>query len=119
MRTLHPVYAPSLFRPRRSRLSFLQPPAAPTPTPTPAHVPAAAPAPTPAPAAASWAFLRADAVEHARRDHPKAYAEWSAADEARLRELHARGWGIDALAVVVGRTPGAVRARLRRLSLAA
>ena len=48
---------------------------------------------------------------------PQAYERWTAAEEATLRRLFSHGWSVSRLAEALGRHPGGIRARLRRLEL--
>lgn len=118
------VYAPSLFgQRRRARLPFLRPapppaaaPAAPTTSPAPAAAPAVRAMPMRAHEPESaWRFVDPARLHAARRAHPKAYAAWSALEEARLRMEHEAGHALDDIARSLGRTPGALKARLARL----
>jgi hypothetical protein len=47
----------------------------------------------------------------------RAYETWTDAEEAQLRRLFLRGWSVARLAESLGRQPGGIRARLRRLEL--
>jgi ATP-dependent DNA helicase PIF1 len=52
-----------------------------------------------------------------RASHAKAYAAWTTAEENDLVQRHRRGEAIDAIAVSLGRKPGAIRSRLKMLAL--
>jgi hypothetical protein len=52
-----------------------------------------------------------------RETHVKAYAPWSTAEEKDLVLRHGRGETINAIAARLGRKPGAIRSRLRKLAL--
>ena len=52
-----------------------------------------------------------------RQSHGKAYAPWTAAEEQELRRLHHVGESATAIAEILGRKPGAIRSRLKKLAL--
>ncbi len=52
-----------------------------------------------------------------RESHAKAYAPWTTAEENDLVLRHSQGQPIDAIAMSLGRKPGAIRSRLRKLAL--
>ncbi|MEM8573588.1 MAG: AAA family ATPase [Pseudomonadota bacterium] len=54
-----------------------------------------------------------------RQTHGKAYAPWTEAEEQELRRLHHVGEKPAAIAEILGRKPGAIRARLKKLALIA
>ncbi len=58
-----------------------------------------------------------NAMERAKRIYPKAYAPWSAADDAELTAMHAAGVGKKELAARFQRQPSAIRSRLAKLGL--
>ncbi len=62
---------------------------------------------------------KAYAVDAVRRTSANAYRPWSSADEAGLKARHAAGQGVDAIAAALGRKPGAIRSRLKKLGLEA
>ena len=47
----------------------------------------------------------------------QAYAKWTASDETTLQKLFLGGTPVPRIAELLGREPGAIRARLRRLGL--
>ena len=61
---------------------------------------------------------RACEVTEVRRDLLRAYEPWNAEEEGRLRQRHSEGAEIAVLATELGRRPGAIRSRLKRLGLA-
>ena len=56
-------------------------------------------------------------LETIRKKHPNAYRPWSEEEDGRLRELFETGEKVKAMAEVLGRQPGAIRARLVKLEL--
>lgn len=52
-----------------------------------------------------------------RREHPKAYAPWSAAEDEELVRMNGMGIGIRSLCLHFGRTRGAIRARMRKFGI--
>jgi hypothetical protein len=61
--------------------------------------------------------LKSYDVETLRRDHAKAYAPWTEADEAELKRRFQAGEKVAALALALGRKPGGIRSRLKKLGL--
>ncbi|HUU25188.1 MAG TPA: AAA family ATPase [Methyloceanibacter sp.] len=52
-----------------------------------------------------------------RESHGKAYAPWTEGEERDLRRRHQAGESVGAIAVELGRKPGAIRSRLKKLAL--
>jgi ATP-dependent DNA helicase PIF1 len=52
-----------------------------------------------------------------RESHAKAYAPWTEAEETDLKRWHQSGETVDAIAARLGRKPGAIRSRLKKLAL--
>jgi hypothetical protein len=52
-----------------------------------------------------------------RQKHPQAYARWSEEDDARLEQLYCEGKKNKELAVILGRDPGAISSRIKKLEL--
>jgi ATP-dependent DNA helicase PIF1 len=52
-----------------------------------------------------------------RETHAKAYAPWTMAEENDLTLRHHQGQSVDAIAASLGRKPGAIRSRLKKLAL--
>jgi hypothetical protein len=52
-----------------------------------------------------------------RESHAKAYAPWTTAEENDLVLRHGQGQPIEAIAASLGRKPGAIRSRLKKLAL--
>jgi hypothetical protein len=52
-----------------------------------------------------------------RQSHGKAYAPWTEAEEQELRRLHHLGESPTAIGEILGRKPGAIRSRLKKLAL--
>ena len=52
-----------------------------------------------------------------RQSHGKAYAPWTEAEEQELRRLHHVGESPTAIGEILGRKPGAIRSRLKKLAL--
>ena len=56
-------------------------------------------------------------VEEIRREHARAYGEWSVEEDEELHRKHAMGSNVRELAGHFGRQPGAIRSRLKKLGL--
>ena len=56
-------------------------------------------------------------VERIRREHPKAYARWTEEEDHALRETYEQGRTLGELAAQLGRQPGGIQSRLRKLGL--
>lgn len=56
-------------------------------------------------------------VDEIRREHPQAYQPWTAQDDEHLRACFYAGTHVNDLADELGRQPGAIRSRLRKLGL--
>jgi ATP-dependent DNA helicase PIF1 len=56
-------------------------------------------------------------VARLRQSHGKAYAPWTEDEERDLRRRHQAGESVGAIAVELGRKPGAIRSRLKKLAL--
>jgi ATP-dependent DNA helicase PIF1 len=52
-----------------------------------------------------------------RETHAKAYAPWTEAEESDLKRRHQAGETVKAIAAELGRKPGAIRSRLKKLAL--
>jgi hypothetical protein len=52
-----------------------------------------------------------------RGAHSKAYQPWSRDEEDRLRAAFERGAPVSQIAETLGRKPGAIRSRMRKLGL--
>jgi hypothetical protein len=52
-----------------------------------------------------------------REIHAKAYAPWTTAEENDLASRHSQGETVNAIAASLGRKPGAIRSRLKKLAL--
>jgi ATP-dependent DNA helicase PIF1 len=52
-----------------------------------------------------------------RQSHGKAYAPWTEDEERDLRRRHQAGETVSAIAAKLGRKPGAIRSRLKKLAL--
>ncbi len=52
-----------------------------------------------------------------RQSHGKAYAPWTEGEERDLRRRHQAGESVGAIAAELGRKPGAIRSRLKKLAL--
>jgi ATP-dependent DNA helicase PIF1 len=63
------------------------------------------------------AYPKAYEVAALRERHAKAYAPWTEAEESDLRRRHHAGETVDAIAAQLGRKPGAIRSRLKKLAL--
>ena len=63
------------------------------------------------------AYPKSYEVAAMRESHAKAYAPWTTAEENDLVLRHSQGQPIDAIAASLGRKPGAIRSRLRKLAL--
>jgi ATP-dependent DNA helicase PIF1 len=57
------------------------------------------------------------AVDAIRKTHGSAYAPWSLEDEIDLTRRHRAGETVNAIAAEIGRKPGAIRSRLKKLAL--
>jgi hypothetical protein len=68
---------------------------------------------SPAEAAASKSYD----VAELRQSHVKAYAPWTEDEERDLRRRHQAGETVGAIAAQLGRKPGAIRSRLKKLAL--
>lgn len=60
---------------------------------------------------------KAYSVEAIREKHPQAYARWTTEDDERLEQLFCEGKKNKELAVIFGRDPGAIKARIKKLEL--
>ena len=60
---------------------------------------------------------QAYSVERIRRQYPNAYARWNDEQDRFLREAYGQGQTIAELAAQLGRQPGAIESRLRKLGL--
>ncbi len=60
---------------------------------------------------------KAYSVEEKREKHPQAYARWTKEDDVRLEQLFCGGKKNKELAVIFGRDPGAIAARIKKLEL--
>jgi hypothetical protein len=56
-------------------------------------------------------------VASLRETHAKAYAPWTTAEENDLVLRHSQGETVNAIAASLGRKPGAIRSRLKKLAL--
>ena len=56
-------------------------------------------------------------VAAVRQSHGKAYTPWTEPEEQELRRLHHVGESTGAIAEILGRKPGAIRSRLKKLAL--
>jgi DNA-directed RNA polymerase specialized sigma24 family protein len=56
-------------------------------------------------------------VASLRETHAKAYAPWTTVEENDLVLRHQQGESVDAIAARLGRKPGAIRSRLKKLAL--
>ena len=63
------------------------------------------------------AYPKSYEVAAMRESHAKAYAPWTTAEENDLVLRHGQGQPIDAIAASLGRKPGAIRSRLKKLAL--
>ena len=63
------------------------------------------------------AYPKAYEVAAMRESHAKAYAPWTTAEENDLVLRHRQGETIEAIAARLGRKPGAIRSRLKKLAL--
>jgi hypothetical protein len=63
------------------------------------------------------AYPKAYEVAAMRETHAKAYAPWTTAEENDLVLRHRQGESVDAIAASLGRKPGAIRSRLKKLAL--
>lgn len=62
-------------------------------------------------------YPKAYEVAAMRESHAKAYAPWTTSEENDLVLRHQQGETVDAIAASLGRKPGAIRSRLRKLAL--
>jgi ATP-dependent DNA helicase PIF1 len=62
-------------------------------------------------------YPKAYEVAAMRETHAKAYSPWSTAEENELVLRHSQGESVDAIAASLGRKPGAIRSRLKKLGL--
>jgi ATP-dependent DNA helicase PIF1 len=67
--------------------------------------------------ARSSAYPNSYEVAAMRESHAKAYAPWTTSEENDLVLRHSQGEAIDAIALSLGRKPGAIRSRLKKLAL--
>ena len=67
--------------------------------------------------ASEEADKQAYAVEEIRQEYPRAYEEWTADDDARLKNEYEKGGTISELSVFFQRKPGAIRSRLKKLDI--
>lgn len=58
-----------------------------------------------------------DRIDAIRREYPNAYNAWTETEEQELRDLHAQDAGIREMCDRLGRQPGGIRSRLKRLEL--
>jgi ATP-dependent DNA helicase PIF1 len=65
----------------------------------------------------SSAYPKAYEVAALRETHAKAYAPWTEAEESDLKRRHCEGETVDTIAASLGRKPGAIRSRLKKLAL--
>ncbi|MET0666975.1 MAG: PIF1 family DEAD/DEAH box helicase [Methyloceanibacter sp.] len=63
------------------------------------------------------AYPKAYEVAALRETHAKAYAPWTEAEEGDLKRRYHAGETVDAIAAQLGREPGAIRSRLKKLAL--
>jgi len=63
------------------------------------------------------AYPKAYEVAAMRETHAKAYAPWTTVEENDLVLRHQQGESVDAIAASLGRKPGAIRSRLKKLAL--
>jgi ATP-dependent DNA helicase PIF1 len=63
------------------------------------------------------AYPKAYEVAALRETHAKAYAPWTTAEENDLVLRHHQGVSVHAIAASLGRKPGAIRSRLKKLAL--
>jgi hypothetical protein len=63
------------------------------------------------------AYPNAYEVAALRESHAQAYAPWTEAEESDLKRRHHAGETVDAIAAQLGRKPGAIRSRLKKLAL--
>lgn len=56
-------------------------------------------------------------LDRIRQEYPRAYEKWTGAEDEELREKHAAGKNVPELATALGRQPGAILSRLRKLGL--
>lgn len=60
---------------------------------------------------------KAYSVERIRQGHPTAYAPWTSDQDERLRELVEQGLSTKDIAELMGRQPGGISSRIRKLHL--
>jgi ATP-dependent DNA helicase PIF1 len=65
----------------------------------------------------SSAYPKSYEVAAMRESHAQAYAPWTAAEESDLKRRHSQGESVAAIAARLGRKPGAIRSRLKKLAL--
>ena len=58
---------------------------------------------------------KAYSVEDIQKSHPNAYKSWTSQEEDELMELHRRGLSTKKIAEALGRQPGGIRSRLKKL----
>jgi hypothetical protein len=63
------------------------------------------------------AYPKAYEVAALRESHAQAYAPWTEAEESDLKRRHHAGETVDTIAAQLGRKPGAIRSRLKKLAL--
>ena len=56
-------------------------------------------------------------LERIRVEHPNAYRAWNSEEEAKLQKLFNRGIQMREMAETLGRKPGGIRSRLKKLGL--
>jgi hypothetical protein len=56
-------------------------------------------------------------LEKIRASHPQAYRSWSAEEETKLQKLFHKGVQMKGIAETLGRKPGGIRSRLKKLGL--
>lgn len=61
--------------------------------------------------------LLAYSVEQIRKDHAQAYAPWSEEEEDFLKAYNSSGKNVDEISELMGRKPGAISSRLKKLGL--
>jgi DNA-directed RNA polymerase specialized sigma24 family protein len=73
--------------------------------------------PRPAPPPRASSYPRGAELAAIRETHAKAYASWTKAEEEDLKRRHYAGETVEAIAARLGRKPGAIRSRLKKLAL--
>ena len=63
------------------------------------------------------AYPKSYEVAAMRETHAQAYAPWTEAEESDLKRRHHQGETVAAIAARLGRKPGAIRSRLKKLAL--